>query len=363
MKFKITALKKSLTWNGVVPDEIQICREGELRLEHEDNIWFTRESAELVMAHFHSLGHKVVIDYEHQTLMGGEAPAAGWINELQWRGPGENGGLWAMVEWTKKAAKYIEDGEYRYHSPVFFSRPSDQVVTLLYNLALTNQPKMMDVAALAAKHIHLNQGDEDMKFSEQVATVLKLGADATENDVLTALTALAASAEAKDTELKELKDSLGDAGVDAVVMPVVLKGLGLDTTATGDDVDKAIKALKASNTAATELGKTVADLQTQIAQMKGDDMVQKALKNGQLSPDEADKWGNDLAADNPGQFETIVLSRQPGSVVPLKDLGVKRDDPSSSSVVDDDVQMSINKQMGIDEDTFKKYGPGAEGGR
>jgi Mu-like prophage I protein len=357
MKFKITALKKSLTWNGVVPDEIQICCEGEVRLDGEDNIWFTKESAELVMAHFRSLGHKVVIDYEHQTLMGGEAPAAGWINELQWRGPGEKGGLWAKVEWTEKAAKFIEDGEYRYHSPVFLARPSDQVVTLLYNLALTNQPKMMDVAALAAKHIHLNQGDEDMKFSEKVAAVLKLGADATEDDVLKALKALAASAEAKDTELKELKDSLGD---DAV-MPVVLKGLGLDSTATGDDVDKAIKALKASDTTATELGKTVADLQTKIAQMQGDDMVQKALKNGQLSPDEAAKWGNDLAADNPEQFKTIVLSRKPGSVVPLKDLGVKKDNPSDVKVAGD-VQMSVNKMMGVSQETFKKYGPGAEGG-
>lgn len=196
-----------------------------------------------------------------------------------------------------------------------------------------------------------------MKFSEQVAAVLKLGADATEDDVLKALKALAASAEARDIELKKLKDSLGD---DAV-MPVVLKGLGLDATATGDDVDKAIKALKASDTTATELGKTVADLQTKIAQMQGDDMVQKALKNGQLSPDEADKWGNDLAADNPDQFKTIVLSRKPGSVVPLKDLGVKKDNPSDVKV-GGDVQMSVNKMMGVSQETFKKYGPGAEGG-
>lgn len=376
MAFEVFILKGNKFPGGEAPDEIQLCRKGVIRLEGDETLFCNEASAKSVIAHFNDLTHDVVMDYEHATLIEGkEAPAAAWIYALEWRGDGEDGGLWAKLRWTPKAAKYVKDGEYRYHSPVFLADKTTGVIRLLYNVALTNQPKMKDVpditaiaakhildkngnvAGLAAKHTHLNQGDEEMKFSERLAKVLKLGADATEDQILQALKDLAESGETKDLELQALKDSTkGGSGLSLTV----LKALGLEEGATDSDVLKGITALKASDAAAGDLGEQVVALKNEIAGMKGDSLVRKALKSGRLSPEEAKNWGNDMAASNPAQFDQVVMKRPAGSSVPLKDLDVKKDEPSDS-VVTDDVQMSINKQMGIDPETFKKFGPKAEG--
>ncbi|WP_319543164.1 phage protease [uncultured Pseudodesulfovibrio sp.] len=369
MGLKIAILNHVLPGDGDVPEWIQLAPEGEIRLQGEPSIWLTEEGAVSVIAGFNDLNHEVVFDYEHQTLQDVQAPASGWIKELKWRGPGEDGGLWARIEWTEKAAKYIAAREYRYHSPVFLHGKTDRVVRHLVNAALTNQPRMKDVAALAAKldvaaltakHIHLNQGDEEMKFLETVAKALGLDAKADEEAVMKALKDRIASGKALETEVKALKDNPGNGDL---LMPMVLKSLGLADGATEEDVDKALAALKASDTAVGKLGAQLNALKDQLADMKGGDLVRTALKQGQITPDDAKTWGNDLAKDNPEKFEQIVLSRKPGSEVPLEQLALK-DDDSSKSAVADDTQLSINKQLGIDEETFEKFGPGAaEGGK
>jgi phage I-like protein len=220
----------------------------------------------------------------------------------------------------------------------------------------------MDVAALAAKHIHLNQGEEDMKFSEEAAKALGLDATAKEEDVLKALKDLAASHKEKDTELTALKAKVGDSGKDVGLSPIGLKALGLADGASDEDAEKAIKALQASDKAAGSLGESVAALKAELAKMKADDLVSLALKDGRLSPQERDAWGSELAEANPKQFEAIVLSRQPGSAVPLEELSLKADPKATGSTIPDDVQMSVNKQLGISDETFKKYGPKAKEG-
>jgi hypothetical protein len=51
-----------------------------------------------------------------------------------------------------------------------------------------------------------------------------------------------------------------------------------------------------------------------------------------------------------------VLSRPHGSVIPIDSLKVAGD---KAGIVTDEAQLVINKQMGIDEETFKKFGPKA----
>ena len=76
------------------------------------------------------------MDYEHQTLKGVEAPAAGWVKELKLEG----GQIMAVVQWTPRGAQYLENKEYRYLSPVVTVRRSDGKATGLHSLALTNTP-------------------------------------------------------------------------------------------------------------------------------------------------------------------------------------------------------------------------------
>lgn len=129
-------------WWLVIPyGEVLIIGEDEPKIMDD-------EGALSVLQYFKSLGRDMVIDYEHQTLMNMQAPAAGWIKELQWRG---KDGLWARTEWTHKGAEYIRNKEYKYFSPVMIHRKSDRRIVALIHVALTNEPRMMNVSAIAAK--------------------------------------------------------------------------------------------------------------------------------------------------------------------------------------------------------------------
>ncbi|QFU23734.1 phage protease [Shewanella eurypsychrophilus] len=91
-------------------------------------------------------------DYEHQTLnsdMNGKpAPAAGWFSELEYV-PGE--GLFALnVDWTTAANQFIANKEYRYTSAVFsYDAQSGRPLALLH-VALTNDPALDGMKAIAA---------------------------------------------------------------------------------------------------------------------------------------------------------------------------------------------------------------------
>ena len=50
-------------------------------------------------------GVDLVVDYEHQTLKGVEAPAAGWVKELKL----EDGNIVAVVEWTPRGSGVSEE--------------------------------------------------------------------------------------------------------------------------------------------------------------------------------------------------------------------------------------------------------------
>ena len=67
----------------------------------------TPESLADMVKAFGERGTDLVIDYEHQSLKGGQAPAAGWIKDLEVR----EDGLWAQVEWTGKVEKYLKRRE------------------------------------------------------------------------------------------------------------------------------------------------------------------------------------------------------------------------------------------------------------
>lgn len=83
------------------------------------------------------------VDYEHASINpeGDATPAAGWVQKLEIH----NDGLYALVEFTERAAKMIKGGEYRFSSGVFFWNVPDRVTgenlpCVLDTIALTNRP-------------------------------------------------------------------------------------------------------------------------------------------------------------------------------------------------------------------------------
>ncbi len=130
-----------------VPEWIHLLPLGTLNLiDDRGPLQVDQASLAVVLAAWQARGNDLVIDYEHQTLAGGEAPAAGWIKQLEARADG----LWARVEWTDKASNYLANREYRYFSPVL-SLDGEGRPTALHNAGLTNYPAINNLPPLVAK--------------------------------------------------------------------------------------------------------------------------------------------------------------------------------------------------------------------
>jgi phage I-like protein len=294
------------------PEWFQLFPYGEVLIEDEEPAIMDEEGAALVLAHFNSLEHDMVIDYEHQTLSGEKAPAAGWIKELEWR---DKQGLWARTDWTEEAANYIQKREYRYFSPVFWRRRSDNRIVELYNVALTNQPRMMNVRALAAKcETKTFKHGGDPMF-EKLKKLLGLAKEASEEEMVQAVEGLVA----KNKELEEAGQ--------VVACKEILEALEVDQS---DDKDKVVAKVQELRKAQ---GKK-SDLETELQSLKkdhealkhkwdertADELIAKATAKGQITPAQVEEYGREMALKDPERFKKVVLGRREYSEVPLKDL-------------------------------------------
>lgn len=336
-----------------IPDEFQVFPFGTVEIEGEEPAFLDDESMDSIVAEFERRGNDKVVDYEHQTITGKEAPAAGWIKKFVRRG---TEGLWAVVEWTERAREYFKNKEYRYFSPVFWTRNSDRKILFVDNIALTNDPKMNHLRPIVASMRIDERRQQSIKEEEEKAMLKKLAKlfgladDAGEDKVVETATAIVAKnadlekqVAAKPPEIKE------------VVAKEVLTELGLEETATQEVVIAKIKGLKASHTATGDLSQQVAKLSADIAAIKQEDLIGQAVLDGKITEDQLEKWGKDMALNDPEQFKKVVLAKARGSEVPVDKLPKK--DIKGDGTALDDVQLSINKMMGVSDETWKKYGP------
>lgn len=117
------------------PEYIRVLPLGYISSEKGDFL-VDSDSFRMMKEHMQHRGIDIVIDYEHQTLRDVQAPAGGWIKELVLK----SDGIFAKVEWTKKAKGYLQNGEYRYLSPVVMVRKKDHKASQIHSVALTNTP-------------------------------------------------------------------------------------------------------------------------------------------------------------------------------------------------------------------------------
>ncbi|MBI4643998.1 MAG: hypothetical protein HY743_09840 [Deltaproteobacteria bacterium] len=141
------------------PEWFRLLPLGEVRAVNRPSFSVDRAALERLVAAFRERGNDLVIDYEHQTMTGEQAPAAGWIKDLEVR----DDGLWAKVEWTAKAREYLQNREYRYFSPVMQMNKETGAPLALYHVGLTNFPAINDLPALVAKM----GGGDDPKAAQQ----------------------------------------------------------------------------------------------------------------------------------------------------------------------------------------------------
>jgi phage I-like protein len=130
--------------------EFQLFPYGESELEGPPakKIIVDESSISSIVSEFKRRGNDLVVDYEHASLETEAAPAAGWISRLIDKG---SEGLWAAVTWTEKAKNFLKNREYRYYSPVFYIRKSDNRVISILSVALTNTPRLNHLKPVSAK--------------------------------------------------------------------------------------------------------------------------------------------------------------------------------------------------------------------
>lgn len=176
-----TARACNLTLDGQAPDWIELLPAGPT-IQGQDGRAWTLPDPQALVAAFAQRHAALVVDWEHasehRAPHGLDAPAAGWIDQLEVRA----GAVWGRVTWTEKAAAQITAREYRYLSPVFAYQKADQRIVQLLSVGLTNQPNLPLTA--------LNREESPMPLPVAVCTALALAPDADEAAVLTAVAGL-----------------------------------------------------------------------------------------------------------------------------------------------------------------------------
>jgi phage I-like protein len=327
LKYKtktLLALSSVALSEGVT--EIQILPYGEVKSKRGN---FKADAAGIagIIDAFKGEKNDLVIDYEHQTLAGGEAPAAGWIKELTNKG---EGGLWAKVEWTDRAADYIKKKEYRYLSPVIGLDGGK--VTALYSAGLTNTPAIDGMTPVANK-IDFGEDTTMEELVKELIGLLGLAETATAEDIAGAVKALKEGA-APPPEVAAYKE--------------VVKALGLKEDAKADDARGAVLALK--NPSGFVKAEDFKALKDKLDVKERDDLVALALTSGKVAPANKD-WAEGYALKDPAGFKKF-LEKAP-VVVPLKDVaaGIGQKTPAAP----DGVQLAVNKALKISAEDFKKY--------
>lgn len=251
---------------------------------------------------FRSRGVDLVIDYEHQSLQGERAPAAGWIKDLEARPDG----LWAKVEWTRQAREYLLSKEYRYFSPVLRLDPTSRRPLALMHLGLTNVPAIKHLPPLVAKYgggsadqAALGPAGEGGRTMDRIKELLGLGSEATD--------------EAAATRMLEV---LGD----------LAAALKLPGEASVAQIQGALAALQAGEASSRESSAALAALKVRLAAEEADRAVSEALQAGKITPAQK-TWALEYFRQTPEGFATYV-ARAP-KAVPVGELLSLRDDEQS----------------------------------
>jgi phage I-like protein len=168
--------------------------------------------------------NEVLVDREHWSVTTGDSTAMGWIIKLELRGDGTNfeDGLWALIRWTDLGAGHIQNKRLRWLSPVW-NTDADERPVELSSAALTNTARFKD-----------------------------------------ALTPVVNKADGTTTNTPDLE---GEKDKPTMNLEEIAKLLGLDATATPEQVTEKIKELQDFK-AATEKAAVESEAETAYAENK-----------------------------------------------------------------------------------------------
>ena len=265
----------------------------------------------------------MVIDYEHQTMMGIEAPAAGWVKELVTK----DDGLWARVDWTQNAYDRIMNREYRYISPVV-ELDENRNLTALLNVALTNYPAINNLDPLTLKQEKDAMKEKD-RMKGKLLEILGLKAETEETDILSLVT--------NGRQAVEFLEDLGEM---------------LNVKPNASEIKGAVLALKASPDVIARLQGEVDALKAERASEVAEKQLELALRAGKITPAMKD-WALDYAKNDPKGFEAYVANAP--KIVPIGEKLEHEGEVTKTETIAltaEDKQMAV--LMGVSEENYLK---------
>ena len=250
---------------GALPEWIRVLPLGTVNLA-DGRESFQVEPADLlaIVEGFAFRGVDLVIDYEHQSLGGERAPAAGWIKELQARGDG----LWGRAEWTPQAGEYLKNKEYRYFSPVLRLDPETRRPTALLHLGLTNVPAIRHLHPLVAKATQPQE--EATAMLKTLIAKLGLAPETTEDQVL----ALVGERVQEAVALKQ----------QAAALPEIATVLALKADASVSEIIGTIKGLKGNQDRLAAVETELVALKTARTLAEAEGAVDAAIAAKKITP-------------------------------------------------------------------------------
>jgi phage I-like protein len=279
-----------------LPEWIRVLPLGRVELaDHREPFMVDQASLEALVTAFRSRGVDLVIDYEHQSLQGQRAPAAGWIKDLEARPDG----LWARVDWTAKARGYLEKREYRYFSPVLRLDPETRTPVALMHLGLTNVPAINQLPPLVARWGGEAAGPEALPSGEPLRWSGAIEIEPKKE---------------KAKMMEQLKRLMGLEPQDeeATVCGKVLEAfqdlaasLSLPGEASVAQLKGALEALQAGGVRLLKAEEELQALKARLAKETAARLVEEALKAGKISPAQRG-WALEYCRRDPEGFQTYA---------------------------------------------------------
>jgi phage I-like protein len=236
------AIDASVEWLHLVPA-------GTFRAADGRGPWTLTDAAAVIAASMANGALTLDVNHatDHAMKTGGDAPAHGWIVELQSRADG----IWGRVDWNASGKQLLANRSYRGVSPVINVDKAGRVTQIL-RAALTNTPALTSLTTLLSKQ------DQTVDVT-QLRAALKLPDTADEATILATLSDLQQNghAEQRGTVETLVQRAATAAGV---------------TAATPDALVLALAAQKAT----TVPNETVVQLQAQIDTMRTQRLTEMA---------------------------------------------------------------------------------------